>query len=236
MWVDVQVKTESIDDDDGTNRSSYDYTSSTCVFESVSVAENLRGEFDFEVDAKPGDTVFVLIEHYSDGDTFGNHENMQARGVFKTFEAAELASESANRNGAGYFQSFLGWLVQETTVVAAKRPTGSLIVGEIVESVWHRPGSKKEDQVVALVMASGKIALWKSSDPTMTVNFKGQVTEVSMEYRGYAGDTWRLAAGEPARFTAVVRVGDRAWLTLDTSTSPEWSSKLTPKKKWEQLT
>jgi hypothetical protein len=71
-------------------------------------------------DVAPGDEVVVLVEHYSDGDTFGSGEYMEINGVFRT-ESDALEFAGTRRVDHGYFGAHIDWLTPRA-VVAAARP------------------------------------------------------------------------------------------------------------------
>lgn len=68
-----------------------------------------------ELSGSPGDTAVVLVEHYSDGDTFGSSEYAQVRGIFSNQEEAE-AFAATQKTDHGYFGSFIAWLYFDVTL------------------------------------------------------------------------------------------------------------------------
>lgn len=70
-------------------------------------------EIDFE--CAPGDTVYVLIEHYTDGCTFGSSEYLECKGVFQT-EAEALERSRSIDTGHGYFGSHICFHVEPCRV------------------------------------------------------------------------------------------------------------------------
>lgn len=91
-------------------------TSATIGNVKVSIQESPypgKGVPDF---VKPGATVWVLIEDYSDGDTFGHDaNNFESKGVFPSYEDADKASQCMHVK-SGYFQGHNGWIIQEVVV------------------------------------------------------------------------------------------------------------------------
>lgn len=89
------------------------------ILHGISAYVTTQKYFDFEIDAKIGDPIIVLIEHYSDGDTFGTSENMDVKGVFKTLDEAEKARKAINISH-GYFGSHIDFLF-ETTIIRDRK-------------------------------------------------------------------------------------------------------------------
>lgn len=107
MRVDITLHTDEyvireIDHDD-----SWDIGETGLEVQGVSLAPSDK-EYDYEVPGRPGDLVVVLVEHYSDGCTFGSSEYAQVRGVFPTHEDAERFAGTVNTDH-GYFGSFIAW-------------------------------------------------------------------------------------------------------------------------------
>ena len=71
--------------------------------------------YGYEIDAVPGDLVFVLIEKYSDGDTFGSAEYTSANGVYKTSNDAHAAIPT-EKPDHGYFGHHVEWYIEAAVV------------------------------------------------------------------------------------------------------------------------
>lgn len=72
-------------------------------------------DYGWKIDAEPGDSIVVLVEHYSDGCTFGSSQYAEVKGVFKTMqEAKDHASELDVDHG--YFGWHIGFLYFEERV------------------------------------------------------------------------------------------------------------------------
>lgn len=72
--------------------------------------------FELSWDPKPGKDVFVLIERYDTGDTFGrDHNQATCRGVYKTYKAAQKASVDMQPID-GYFDRFIEWQIERVMV------------------------------------------------------------------------------------------------------------------------
>lgn len=83
----------------------------TNISVSVSLCNTSYG-FDVE---PVGDTVCVLVEHYSDGCTFGSGEYTDLKGIFPTQEEAEAFAATLSKNH-GYFGSHIDWLYFNETI------------------------------------------------------------------------------------------------------------------------
>jgi len=98
MKVYVSVQTHSWVTQEADPDDSWDRDNTAMAIDEVTVYksenENTKRYWypDLEVDAEPGDMVYVVILRYSDGDTFGNDDgNYDVADVFKTeIEALEL--------------------------------------------------------------------------------------------------------------------------------------------------
>lgn len=75
-----------------------------CQVTYIGESDEVQGRFGyyskkFEVDAKPGDIVFVVVVVYSTGSTFGRDEgNSQAVGVYKDPAQAKKVAQAIERN------------------------------------------------------------------------------------------------------------------------------------------
>lgn len=67
-----------------------------------------EADYGWEIDS-PDFRAVVLVEHYSDGNTFGSYEEAEVKGIFPT---AALAREHADaiRTDHGYFGSHIAFL------------------------------------------------------------------------------------------------------------------------------
>lgn len=97
------------------------YVEEDAEFESVQVREAPKDSkwCDFEVDWEPKEgRVYVLIEDYTDGGTFGHSRYFEARGVYRTYEAAEEAerAERAAKGVTGYFTCHNGWRIERAFI------------------------------------------------------------------------------------------------------------------------
>jgi hypothetical protein len=66
-------------------------------------------DYGWDVTPAADGTVCVLVEHFSDGDTFGNYESTDVKGVFTDQADAELFANSCPKDH-GYFGSHIGFL------------------------------------------------------------------------------------------------------------------------------
>ena len=71
--------------------------------------------YDWSIEAVPGDAAVVVVEHYSDGSTFGSNEYADVKGIFKTHEEAEQFAGTLNTHH-GYFGSHIGFLYFDVTL------------------------------------------------------------------------------------------------------------------------
>lgn len=75
----------------------------------------------YEIDVKLGDTVFVLIEDYASGDSFGRTDsNFDDKAVFTTYEAAEAAQAGFIPN-KDYFGGHNDWLILPAFVLPQRK-------------------------------------------------------------------------------------------------------------------
>jgi hypothetical protein len=66
-------------------------------------------EYADEIDGQRGDSAVVLIEHYSDGSTFGSNEYANVKGIFKTEDEARAHAATIDTDH-GYFGGHIAFL------------------------------------------------------------------------------------------------------------------------------
>ena len=111
MKLYATVISESIDGEPDSN----DNTDSTLDIQGVEI--NLGSEDDlWDLPVASGDTVYVLVQHYSDGDTFSNYEGAEVVDIFANLVDAEIAAEERKPQDRGYFGCHIGFKVLEGVV------------------------------------------------------------------------------------------------------------------------
>lgn len=121
-YVDVRVLTHSVEIRPPNPDDEWDRGDNSAVLEKVEVYlyEDKKGSFEVNFTVKPYQEVFVLVEDYSDGDTFGHYEHcFSAKGVYKTRDQAVAAVEKAEKFN-GYFGNHNDWLIESATVKVGK--------------------------------------------------------------------------------------------------------------------
>lgn len=114
MKVCVELDTEEYYINEPDPEDSWDSGKRGSILRSVRVVTTDK-QYGDEIDAKVGDNVFVLIEHYGDGDTFGSGEYHEAKGVYKTHKDAEQAANNKSTHH-GYFGWHEEWIIREVPI------------------------------------------------------------------------------------------------------------------------
>jgi len=70
-----------------------------------------------EIDGQPGDPAVVLVEHYSDGCTFGSSEYAEVKGIFRSGLAAQEAAAKIPTDH-GYFGAHISFKYFDVTLPA----------------------------------------------------------------------------------------------------------------------
>lgn len=86
------------------------WDSGTRALRDISIEVGLTTErYGYDITPAADGTVCVLVEHYSDGCTFGSYENAEVKGVFTDEVDARLFANSVNKDH-GYFGSHIDFL------------------------------------------------------------------------------------------------------------------------------
>ena len=122
LYADLDVSWETVrepyEDDE------WDRGDDTQYLHGVNVYRHEYGEYHkycekYNFDISPGNTVYVAIEEYSTGDTFGHTDSyFSERGIFGTLEEAEKFTETADVT-CGYFDNHIEWHIK-TAVIKGK--------------------------------------------------------------------------------------------------------------------
>lgn len=75
-----------------------------------------NNKFNYELGGSIGDTCVVVVEKYSDGDTFGSSEYMDIKGVFDTEEIASAFIKSLKPPDHGYFGCHMDYLMIDAVI------------------------------------------------------------------------------------------------------------------------
>lgn len=114
MLVKVELNTEEICYHEPNPDDQWDSGSYGLMIHGVSVRKSDR-EYDSEFLGSVGDACVVLVEHYRDGDTFGDSEYAEIKGVFATMAEAEIVAKGINVDH-GYFGHFIDFKYLEAIV------------------------------------------------------------------------------------------------------------------------
>ncbi len=69
-----------------------------------------------ELDVNKGDVVHAVVEHYSDGNTFGNQEYAEVKAVYKTDWEAQAWIDGVEKPDHGYFGSHIDFKIFSAVV------------------------------------------------------------------------------------------------------------------------
>lgn len=76
----------------------------------------IRKTYYTSLDVLPGDEVFVLYEHYSDGGTFGSSEYTDVKGIYKTHSEASAVEEALGKPDHGYFGDHIKFVINSARI------------------------------------------------------------------------------------------------------------------------
>jgi hypothetical protein len=107
MKVDISVKTEGYTIREVDPNDDWDIGEDGLYITGVTVTRTERDYAD-SIDGESGDPAVVLVEHYSDGCTFGSSEYAEVKGIFKTYADAESFAHRLNTDH-GYFGCHIGF-------------------------------------------------------------------------------------------------------------------------------
>jgi hypothetical protein len=108
MRVDIEVRTEEYTIREVREDNDWDIGETGLNVLGVTLTPTSR-EYADEVDGAPGDSAVVLVEHYSDGCTFGSSEYVNVKGIFKSMPDAEAFTRLINTDH-GYFGNHIDFL------------------------------------------------------------------------------------------------------------------------------
>lgn len=115
MWMHVDLDTEEYWIKEPDENDEWDSGERGLTLTSALVWAAKEGEGYELSGVSPGDEVVVLVEHYSDGDTFGSAEYMEPIGVFKD-ETGALEFSEGYATDHGYFGAHIGFLTPSAVV------------------------------------------------------------------------------------------------------------------------
>lgn len=107
MKISVEASGESYYEREPNEEDSWDIGSQALT--DIGAYAYVDEQFGEEVEPAADGSVCVLVEHYSDGCTFGDSEYVDAKGAFTDEDAAAAHAQTLDTNH-GYFGSHIGWL------------------------------------------------------------------------------------------------------------------------------